>query len=98
MLEQAARQPLQFADVEHFRGGRAAEGDAGEGQQRGQLSGAGGDQGHGLLAHVLLLGVVDQVQAGDDRADRTDEVVAETGGQPGGEVHRKHGVLFLRLH
>ncbi len=85
VIEHVARQPLQFAHVEAFGRGRTSEGDPGEGQQSGQFASARGDEHHRLLAHVLLFGILDQVQTGNDGAGRADEVVTQPGGQPRGE-------------
>jgi hypothetical protein len=85
MAEDGAGQDLEVLGVEGLRRGRRAVGHAGEGQQHRQLARALVDQAHGVLAHVLGGGVLQQVEAGNDGADRADQVMAQPPRQMGGQ-------------
>ena len=92
----AAGQALELGAVEHRRAAGRAECDPGERQRVDQLAGAGGDQVHRLVAHVLGRRIVEQIEAGNDRAGRADEVVAELGGEPRGQFLGRYGCGLRR--
>src|SRR5690606_31963983 len=85
-FEDAGHNRFELGRGEALGAGRSAEGDAGEMDQGDQLVGAGLDEAHGLLAHILGGGILEQVEAGDDGPRRADEVVAQLARHQGGEI------------